>query len=721
MRASRNLLLLILLPATAVLLFAFFVITASLTNVKRHFDAAVEDQSADLTVIEEMATFSREVSQVQLHIAAALEGARSGQYSELQLYRMHRDIVDTLEALGTLLEPIVTSDLVVAANHNSATGLLEAFESYRRVVIMATDVIAVDPSVAASFIDQAQGHFRQFSTYQHTVSGLLAERSRLRNIEQSATVGEVFTRVLLLSMLSLLLLFGLAFGVARRASTNLLSIADALSELAQPDRQTIPLPRIEHLYQHGRSEIADVAGTLLNFRNAIERQREAEQKAFQLAFYDPLTQLPNRRLLSERIEHALTVGQRLQTCNAVLVLDLDGFKSINDLYGHSTGDRVLVEVAERLVAVVGEQGTVAHLGGDAFGVLLDSLGTDPGAAAIAAEDMAERIGHTLRAPAIHVDNTALPVTASIGISLCEHPVDDHEQPLRYAEAAMYQAKEDGRDTCRFHDAEIQSRLELRGFMERALRSAIDNHELLLMYQVQVDDQDQPRGVEALLRWQHPDRGLVSPMEFIPLAEETGLIVPIGRWVMQQACAQLAAWHGHPLFGGFTIAVNVSARQFADPDFHQQVLDALEKSGADPHRLKLELTESAVLGDVEAAIERMQALRRTGIQFSLDDFGTGYSSLQYLRRLPLDQLKIDQTFVREVDHSCGDRAIVDAIVAMGRALNLEVIAEGVENRQQQAVLAAKGCMAYQGYLFSRPLPLAEMEHWCHQQPTKPISA
>jgi len=512
-------------------------------------------------------------------------------------------------------------------------------------------------------------------------------------------------------LLSLLLLFTVAFLVARQASTQILHIADALTTLSRSEQQEIPLPQIEAM-QHGQGELAGIAGTLLKFRNAIERQRAAEQKAFELAFYDPVTGLPNRRLLAEHLEHALALGQKNNTWTALLLLDLDGFKTINDLHGHRLGDQLLVEVTGRFTAQLQGRGTLACLGGDQFVLLLDGLNGNSRDAALQARQLAKELASCLQAP-VQLQDITLYISVSIGISMIQQPPELPEQPLQFAEAAMYQAKAEGRSIIRFHDAGIQQRLEERAFMELELRQAAERDELVLYYQPQVGNNDKVDGAEVLLRWQHPQRGLIPPMDFIPLAEETGLIIGIGQWVLEQACAQLAQWQQDPALAELSLAVNVSARQFSEAGFVQQVADILHATGANPHRLKLELTESTLLHNMEDTIARMQELQQLGVQFSLDDFGTGYASLQYLQRLPLDQLKIDRSFVQGLLSGDSDPAIVRAIIAMGQALHLEVIAEGVEERSQQQNLALLGCRHYQGYLFSAPVPLAHFEQWCLQ--------
>ncbi|MEQ6290181.1 putative bifunctional diguanylate cyclase/phosphodiesterase [Vogesella sp. GCM10023246] len=438
----------------------------------------------------------------------------------------------------------------------------------------------------------------------------------------------------------------------------------------------------------------------------ITSHREAEAEIHRLAYYDPLTQLPNRRLLQDRIRQALATSQRSRHYGALIFLDLDHFKNLNDTRGHHVGDQLLVETALRLNRHVRESDSVARLGGDEFVLLLENLGSSAQEAAVQAEQVAEKIREALALP-FQLGELTFHATASLGIALFLGHSESAESLLKYADVAMYQAKTDGRDTLRFFDPSMQTALEERSQLESDLYQALAHDQLQLYYQAQLNNQHQLIGAEALLRWQHPQRGLVPPGQFIPLAEETGLILPIGQWVLQQACRQLAAWQqaGNALQ---QLSVNVSARQFRQPDFVAQVEAALASSGANPTQLMIELTESMVLDDVEDTLHKMQALRRLGISFSLDDFGTGNSSLAYLTRLPLDELKIDKSFILNLPHSRNDAIIAQTIIAMATGLGLRVLAEGVETRAQQDFLQQHHCQAYQGFLFSRPLPQAEFD-------------
>ena len=451
----------------------------------------------------------------------------------------------------------------------------------------------------------------------------------------------------------------------------------------------------------------------------ITESKLAEDRIKQLAFYDQLTGLPNRRLLFDRLEQALASRSRHHRQGALLFIDLDNFKTLNDTLGHDVGDLLLQQIAQRLLACVREGDTVARIGGDEFVVMLDGLSAIDAEAANQAELVGKKLLATLNQP-FQIANITYQGSACIGIALFENSLAIDEL-LKRADLAMYQAKSLGRNALCFFDPEMQALVNAHAVLEADLREAVVSEQFALHCQVQVDSSGGLVGAEALLRWQHPRRGFVSPAEFIPLAEETGLILPIGQWVVDSACAQLADWAQQPGLDHLTLSVNVSARQFHHEDFVSQVLAAIECSGAPPHRLKLELTESMLVENIEEVIAKMTVLRAKGVGFSLDDFGTGYSSLSYLKRLPLDQLKIDQSFVSDLLSDSNDGAIVRTIVALGQSLGLAVIAEGVENPAQQDRLASIGCHCYQGYLFGRPLPLDRFEQRLRDAPVEAVVA
>jgi len=459
------------------------------------------------------------------------------------------------------------------------------------------------------------------------------------------------------------------------------------------------------------SAVKDAAGQVGHYVATffdISARKTAEQQINNLAFYDPLTQLPNRRLLLDRLAQALITCTRHQSCGALLYVDLDNFKTINETLGHFQGDLLLESVAQRLSGCVREGDTVARMGGDEFVVMLEDLSDNPMEAGTQAEAVGEKIRLSLNR-SYTIGTLEHHSTPSIGVTLFgEAQHETVEEPLKRAELAMYQAKAAGRNALRFFDAQMQVVVALRAALEADLSEALLQNQLLLHYQAQVVGGGRLTGAEVLVRWQHPKRGLVSPAEFIPLAEETGLIVPLGQWVLETACRQLVAWSTQPELSDLTLAVNVSAKQFHQVDFVAQVQAILTRTGINPKRLKLELTESLMVNDVEGIIAKMTSLKAAGVGFSLDDFGTGYSSLSYLKRLPLDQLKIDQGFVRNILTDTNDAAIAKMVVALAESMGLSVIAEGVELAAQKDFLARLGCHAYQGYFFSRPLALAEFE-------------
>ena len=441
----------------------------------------------------------------------------------------------------------------------------------------------------------------------------------------------------------------------------------------------------------------------------ITARKIAEEAVEHLAFYDPLTDLPNRRLLSDRLQQAQASFARTGKEGAILFIDLDNFKALNDTQGHDVGDLLLVQVAKRLKACVREGDTVARLGGDEYVVVLEDLDEDPVEAATQAKAVGKKILQALNKPYVLVGHEYRN-TPSIGVTLLDDPQQSIEDILKQADIAMYQAKKSGRNTLQFFDPRMQEAINTRVAVEKELLSAIERSEFELHYQAQVDANGKILGAEALIRWNHPRQGIVAPDKFIPLAEETGLIWPIGAWVFEAACAQLKAWQQHETARDLVLAVNVSVKQLQHEDFVQLVTSIVERFQINPYRLKLELTESMLVENVEETIAKIEELRALGIRFSLDDFGTGYSSLQYLKKIPLDQLKIDQSFVRGIETDRHDRDIVRTVIAIAQSMDLDVIAEGVETEGQLHVLMDRGCNSYQGYLFGKPLPIAQFEQY-----------
>jgi diguanylate cyclase (GGDEF)-like protein/PAS domain S-box-containing protein len=456
--------------------------------------------------------------------------------------------------------------------------------------------------------------------------------------------------------------------------------------------------------------VKDSSGQISNFVGTfsdISERKSAAQKIEQLAFYDSLTGLPNRRMLVDRLQQAMAASSRSGKAGALLFLDLDHFKTINDTLGHHKGDLLLQQVSQRLIDCVREGDTVARLGGDEFVVMLEGLSENEMDSAAQTESVGEKILTSLSSPYL-LGDIKYRNTPSIGAVIFMGHRQTSDELLQQADIAMYQVKQAGRNSLRFFDPQMQQVIHARATLEMELRKALEERQFELHYQIQVDSSDNPIGAEALIRWRHPERGLISPAQFIPLAEESGLIVPIGLWVLDTACAQIESWSHHELTRQLVLAINVSAHQFRQAEFVTQVESALSRHAFATRLLKLELTESILVDDIEETVKKMSRLRELEIRFSLDDFGTGYSSLQYLKRLPLNQLKIDRSFVRDLETSSSDQAIVRTIIAMAQSLNLDVIAEGVETTAQKERLRNKGCDHFQGYLFGKPVPITEFE-------------
>lgn len=458
------------------------------------------------------------------------------------------------------------------------------------------------------------------------------------------------------------------------------------------------------------SSVLDAQGKVSHYVAAftdITERKEAEERIHHLAFYDPLTGLPNRRLLLDRLQQALSATTRSRHYGALMFIDLDNFKNINDLHGHQAGDQLLCMAAERLSNEARGVDTIARLGGDEFVVMLEDLDVKAEYAAAQAEQAGEKILSAL-GQHYQLGSQVLHSSASIGVVLFNSSDGNVEELMKRADMSMYEAKQAGKNALRFFDPRMQQAVQERLRLEDEIRRGLQAGEFVLHFQPQVERRLGLIGAEALVRWQHPQRGLLSPIHFIGPAERAGLIEALDFVVLTQACEQLAAWALQPRWASLTLAVNLSASLLYQADFVRRLLDLLERTGADPRLLKLELTESLLLDDMEEAVIRMNTLKQRGIRFSIDDFGTGYSSMAYLQRLPLDQLKIDQSFVRQLADNSSSQTIVRATCALAAGLNLEVIAEGVETDAQRSLLMANGCEMFQGYLFSRPVPLAEFE-------------
>jgi diguanylate cyclase (GGDEF)-like protein/PAS domain S-box-containing protein len=439
----------------------------------------------------------------------------------------------------------------------------------------------------------------------------------------------------------------------------------------------------------------------------ITQRKKREQEIHQLAFYDPLTLLPNRRLLLDRLQGAMTHCSRANNFAALMFLDLDNFKNLNDSAGHNKGDLLLCQVAERLVSSVRQGDTVSRLGGDEFVVVVSDLSNDKETAANQAESLAQKIMAHL-AQEYDLEGLTYNSSASIGVTMFNSTSVPTEDLLKQADMAMYKAKETGRNAVQFFDPKMQVAVSSRATLIHDLYNAIQQRQFTLFYQKQIDQHGQVIGVEALLRWFHPEKGMISPAQFIPLTEETGLIVPIGDWILQQACEALVDWASKPAMKNLSVAVNISVVQFSKDDFVQKAINSLKNSGANPQLLKLEITESLLANNIPDVKAKMRELQQCGVTFSIDDFGTGYSSLSYLKQLPINQLKIDQSFVRDIMNSSNDKAIAQAIITLASSMDLQVIAEGVETEDQRALLKSMGCNTYQGYLFGKPCRLEELK-------------
>jgi diguanylate cyclase (GGDEF)-like protein/PAS domain S-box-containing protein len=449
--------------------------------------------------------------------------------------------------------------------------------------------------------------------------------------------------------------------------------------------------------------LKNYVGTLTD----ITASKSAANAIQHLAFYDILTRIPNRRLFLDRLKLALASSMRSGNEGALLFLDLDNFKILNDTLGHDIGDLLLQQAARRIESCVREGDTVARLGGDEFVVMLEGLSSQPLEAAAQTEAVGAKILSIL-GQTYQLAGNEYHITISIGATLFNNHRAGIDELFKQADIAMYQSKKAGRNTLRFFDQQMQASINERVTLERELNQAIVQQQFRLYYQIQVDSHGKALGAEVLIRWIHPERGLETPAYFIPLAEETGLIIPIGKWVLEKACAQIRKWQKNEITRHLTLSVNVSAKQFHEAFFVDQVQAAVQRYHINPAQLKLEPTESILLENIEATIATMNELKAFGVRFALDDFGTGFSSLQYLKKLPLNQLKIDQSFVRDLASDSNDQAIVKTIIAMAQSLNLEVIAEGVETQEQRLILQHNGCNHFQGYLFGKPVPIEQFE-------------
>ena len=502
----------------------------------------------------------------------------------------------------------------------------------------------------------------------------------------------------------------LRMGSNEYASADYIETETSLTEMIRSRGDVIGNIEVGYLNAETKPVFLDEERDLLKIIadkiSAVAERKKDDEHIRHLAFYDALTGLPNRQLLIDRMQHAIHTSHRNGTKCALFYLDLDNFKNLNDAHGHDVGDEFLCQVTDRLLGSVRESDTVARFGGDEFIIILQELNNDKGIAVSEASKVADKILASFNQP-FELEQYIHYATASIGVTIFTGNESQPEELLKQADISMYQAKSAGRNTYRFFDPNMQALLNTRVDMDNNMRQGLQNDEFSLYYQPQVNSHNELLGCEGLIRWQHPEHGMILPGIFIPIAEDTGFIIQLGRWTLEQACNQIVSWSGSSELKNIKISVNISANQFRHPGFVNDVLDTINRTGANPGQLKLELTESFIIADIEDAIHKMSALKDKNVSFSLDDFGTGYSSLAYLKRLPLDELKIDRSFISNVLKDENDAAIVRTIIALGKTMNLSIVAEGVETQAQRQFLLSEGCDLYQGYLFSEAVPGHEL--------------
>ncbi|NYS60457.1 putative bifunctional diguanylate cyclase/phosphodiesterase [Vreelandella salicampi] len=714
MKPTQSLLMVFLLPMLIIIVPTAALGLAALHGFKHQSAENHAMQRADLQTLTQMATFERELSELHQRVSSVLNDANQGELNSRERYVEYGTITEQLSALSHRVDTLTQSPLITDLYPQNAAALKAAFQEYQRFIEMANEATTLNQKEVMVYLREAQSNFNRFVMLtQHVLTGL-TQRASERNDLAFGNLGRSLSSSVFASIGILSLLIIAAVFAAWRMNKRLMLVGDAILELSNP-RQTLPaLSAIERISHRQSGPLKRLADALLTFRDNERQRRDAEKKVHQLAYYDTLTDLPNWRLLREHLQHSIETNHKTQTFGALIYIDVDMFKRINDSSGHRAGDSILRQIAERLTQLAEECFTLGRLGGDEFAVIIDGLAEEHVPAAEKAEQVAEQIRQALGEPYRLDDNVEF-ISASQGIALFHRGDEDINALFQYANAAAHVAKKSGPGSIRFYDPAIQAEIEERTVLERDLRFAIEREEFVLVYQMQVDNHGHPIGAEALIRWQHPRNGFVSPGKFIPLAEESGMIIPIGGWVLKAACKQLVAWQADAHTAELVLAVNVSAKQFQQPGFVEEVATVLTQTGAPAHKLKLELTESTVLGKVEETIARMHKLKALGVSFAMDDFGTGYSSLQYLKRLPLDQLKIDQSFVRDLHQDPEDKAIVQTIIAMGRALHLNIIAEGVETQAHWRYLSEHQCHAYQGYYFCKPVSAVEMAQTCLAPP------
>jgi diguanylate cyclase (GGDEF)-like protein len=697
-----------MLPVTLSVMAALLIEYWSLSRLHAEYEQSNHVETHEAQVFTEAARLSADMASVHRLVTDTLENALSKGVTEADIYLVHAKVVDDLAAINKGVIQLSEYEHVRYASFEDVQFLRSEAYEYSNFVIMATDIAAIDPNTALKHVNKAQKHFIAFSTHAYRIAELLGNRTVQRITESKTSFHHYFIKVLMISLLALLFTLALATILAKKTSLNISSVADALMALASSGELTTHASqRIVQMCSSSTLQFREMAQAVLIFRDALVERKESEQQIHNLAFHDVLTQLPNRRLLLDRLSNALLHSARTHLYGAVLFLDVDKFKNLNDTMGHKFGDMLLINVGQRLQSCVRESDTVARLGGDEFVLLIEELDDHAENALQKIAITAEKIRESFTQPFL-LDNKEYLGSTSIGVCLYRGTAESAEDLIKHADVAMYKAKESGRNAVRFFDPEMQATVEAHALLELDLRHAIAEKQLSLYYQIQVDSENRPIGAEALVRWIHPVRGMVSPAQFIPLAEESSLILSIGDWVLDTACRQLSAWSKSEKTRNLTLAVNISAEQFKQSDFVETVSALIHQYEIDASLLKLELTEGVVLNNVAEVISKMHALIAIRIKLSLDDFGTGYSSLSYLKQLPLDQIKIDQSFVRDMTSDQNDAVMIQTIISLAKNFRLNVIAEGVETETQLTLLKSFGCMAYQGYLFSKPVPIDAFE-------------
>lgn len=611
---------------------------------------------------------SRQLAPLQL-MAAQLSGYMDGQHTELKLtYDRSDEIGQLVQSFNRLIDELA----------NRQKLLKDSTELHRMAFRTSPDAVSISKIPSGVYLDVNDGFTKLFGWSRDEVVGKTSS--------------------------------DLEIWLHREDRNGFIQTLESTGhcenfEVTFLTRNGKPIPALVS----GNTMILNGEPCLLAITHDISIRKAALEEIQELSFTDTMTGLPNRRFYSERFIESLSYSLAHDQLCALIYIDLDNFKSLNESFGHDKGDLLLRQVAKRIKESVRDIDLIMRISGDKFLVLLENLNSSAQLATVETEQIMIKLLKVLSLP-YQLSGLEHFSSCSMGAALFGDQQESAVAVLNKAELAMYQAKASGRNTWRFYSPEMQVLVSARAILEASLREALRDQQFLLYYQPQVDEHGTVVGVESLIRWQSPQRGMVSPSDFIPLAEETGLIVPLGMWALEEACRQLVRWSENPERAHLTIAVNVSANQFNQEDFVSQVLSILQRTGALPDRLKLELTESVLVNQVERVIEKMNVLKSAGVKFSLDDFGTGFSSLSYLKRMPLDQLKIDQAFTRDILTDANDEAIAKTVVALGKTLGFSVIAEGVETQAQRHTLFAIGCVLYQGYLFSKPLPIEELESY-----------